>query len=284
MQIREIKIGNITIGGNNPFVLMAGPCVLENEELALQIAGQLKELCQKLDIPLIFKASYDKANRTSGDSYRGPGLEKGLEILARVKQATGLPVLSDVHEVGQVKAAARVLDVLQIPALLCRQTDLIVAAAETGRVLHLKKGQFMAPQDMAYALEKAAGTGNQNLLLGERGSCFGYNNLVVDMRSLPIMRQLGYPVVFDATHSVQLPSAAKGVSGGERQWVSYLSRAAVATGVDALFWEVHPQPEQARCDGPNSLPLAQIVPLLSQLKQIDQLVKKDSSLSPWGEG
>ncbi len=274
---REVKVGEVTLGGNRPLVLIAGPCVLEDEALALQIARQLQEICRQVGVPLIFKASFDKANRTSGDSYRGPGLKKGLEILARVKQATGLPVLSDVHEVGQVEAAARVLDVLQIPALLCRQTDLIVAAAQTGRVLHLKKGQFMAPQDMAYALEKAAGTGNQNLLLGERGSCFGYNNLVVDMRSLPIMRQLGYPVVFDATHSVQLPSAAKGVSGGERQWVSYLSRAAVATGVDALFWEVHPQPEQARCDGPNSLPLAQIAPLLAQLNQIDQWVKLKSS-------
>ncbi len=247
--------------------------MLEDEALALQIARRLQEICREVGVPLIFKASFDKANRTSIGSYRGPGLEKGLDILAKVKQTTGLPVISDVHEVRQIETAARVLDIIQIPAMLSRQTDLIVNAAKTGKAVHLKKGQFMSPQDMSHALKKAVDAGNKKVLLGERGSCFGYNNLVVDMRSLPIMRQLGCPVVFDATHSVQLPSAAGGASGGERQWVSYLSRAAVAAGTDALFWEVHPQPEKARCDGPNSLPLSEIAPLLSQLKSIDTIIK-----------
>ena len=233
----------------------------------------MQEICQRLGVPLIFKASFDKANRTSIESYRGPGLEKGLRILARVKQVTGLPLLTDVHEVWQVKPAAQVVDVIQIPAFLCRQTDLVVAAAASGKAVHLKKGQFMAPGDMIHSLKKAASSGNHNLLLGERGTCFGYHNLVVDMRSLPIMRRLGYPVVFDATHSVQLPGAGAGVSAGQRQWVPCLSRAAVAVGVDALFWEVHPEPESARCDGANSLPLSGVAPLLEQLKRIDQVLK-----------
>ncbi|MBI5787437.1 MAG: 3-deoxy-8-phosphooctulonate synthase [Candidatus Schekmanbacteria bacterium] len=271
---REIQIADITIGGNRPMALIAGPCVLEKEELTLQIAQELKQICAQLNVPLIFKASFDKANRTSVSSYRGLEIEKGLEILSKVKQVTGLPLISDVHEVWQVDLVAPVLDVLQIPALLSRQTDLIVAAAASGKAVHIKKGQFMAPQDMIYTLNKATSTGNHNILLGERGTTFGYNNLVVDMRSLPIMRRLGYPVVFDATHSVQLPSMSGGVSGGQREWVSYLSRAAVAIGIDVLFWEVHPNPDQALCDGPNSLVLSQLYPLLSQLVQIDNLVKK----------
>lgn len=273
MNTKIIKIKDISIGGNNPFALIAGPCVLEDEELTLEIAGQLKDICQKLNVPLIFKASFDKANRTSVTSFRGPGLEAGLEILSKVKRATGLPVVSDIHEAWQAKEVAEILDIIQLPALLCRQTDLIVAAAQTGKPVFIKKGQFVSPSDMTFAVNKAVSTGNENIMLGERGTSFGYNNLVVDMRSLPIMRNMGYPVVFDATHSVQLPSAAAGVSGGDRKWVSYLSRAALAMGIDALFWEVHPNPDKARCDGPNSLPLGEISQILIQLKQIDNIIK-----------
>mgnify|MGYP001315104604 CR=1 FL=1 len=275
--IRSIAAGPVTVGGEQPLVLIAGPCVIENEEHALRIAVSLAEMAEQVGGKLIFKASYDKANRTSVLSYRGPGLEAGLEILAKVKRETGLPVLSDVHDVSQVAAAAEVLDVLQIPAFLSRQTDLLVAAGKTGKVVNIKKGQFQAPWDVENAVGKVQSTGNDQILLTERGASFGYNNLVTDMRSLVIMRQTGCPVVFDATHSVQLPGGAGSSSGGQREFVAPLSRAAVATGIDALFWEVHDAPEMALCDGPNSLPLSDVAQLWKQMLALDKLVKKGLS-------
>lgn len=275
--IRSIAAGPVTVGGDQPLVLIAGPCVIENEEHTLRIAASLAEMAEQVGGKLIFKASYDKANRTSVLSYRGPGLEAGLEILARVKQETGLPVLSDVHDVSQVAAAAEVLDVLQIPAFLSRQTDLLVAAGKTGKVVNIKKGQFQAPWDVKNAVGKVQSTGNDQIILTERGASFGYNNLVTDMRSLVIMRQTGCPVVFDATHSVQLPGGAGNSSGGQREFVAPLSRAAVATVIDALFWEVHDSPEMALCDGPNSLPLSDVAQLWQQMLALDKLVKKGLS-------
>lgn len=257
--------------GDGGLVMIAGPCVIESAATTLEIASTLKEYAQQLALPLIFKASYDKANRTSVFSFRGPGLTGGLEILARVREEIGLPVLSDVHEVWQVEPAAQVLDVLQIPAFLCRQTDLLQAAARTGKPLNIKKGQFLAPWDLAPVVEKVTATGHQHLLLTERGTLLGYNNLVVDFRSLPILRNLGYPVVMDVTHSVQLPGGRGNASGGQREFIPYLARAALAVGVDALFMEVHPDPDRARCDGPNSLPLNQVLPLWRQLRELHAL-------------
>jgi 2-dehydro-3-deoxyphosphooctonate aldolase (KDO 8-P synthase) len=254
--------------GQGRLAFIAGPCVIESLQLVLEVAWALKEYAQALDAALIFKASYDKANRTAGASFRGPGLHRGLEILARVKEEVGLPILADVHEVAQVQPAAQVLDVLQIPAFLCRQTDLIQAAARTGKPLNLKKGQFLAPWDMAQAAAKAAAVGNEAVLLTERGTMFGYNNLVVDFRSLPIMRALGFPVVMDITHSVQLPGGQGSCSGGDRRFIPALGRAAVAVGVDAVFMEVHPDPDRALCDGPNSLPLAQVPRLWQELLEL----------------
>jgi len=254
--------------------MIAGPCVIESAGLTLEIARALKGYAAELGLPLIFKASYDKANRTSLTSFRGPGLAQGLEILARVKEETGLPVLSDVHQAAEVEPAARVLDVLQIPAFLCRQTDLVVAAAATGKAVNIKKGQFMAPWDMGQAVDKAFSTGNRKVLLTERGAMFGYNNLVVDFRSLPILRRLGCPVVLDVTHSVQLPGGQGTCSGGQREFIPALARAGVAVGVDALFMEVHPDPERALCDGPNSLPLAQVLPLWRQLQALHRLIRE----------
>ena len=273
MSVREISIGNLRMGGNNPLVLIAGPCVIESEEKTLATASALKEICSALGVGLVFKASYDKANRTSVDSFRGPGLEEGLRILDRVKEVHALPVLSDVHDISQVEPAAKVLDVIQIPAFLSRQTDLLVAAGKTGRVVNVKKGQFMAPLDMKNAVGKVESTGNSNIILTERGASFGYNNLVTDMRSLVIMRELGCPVVFDATHSVQLPGGAGTVSAGQRQFVGDLSRAAVAIGIDGLFWEVHEDPEKALCDGPNSLYLSDVGQMLEKILAIDKLIK-----------
>ena len=270
---QEVAIGNVVLGGNRPLVLIAGPCAIEDEGLTLRIAEYLQKLCAELGIGLIFKASYDKANRTSVTSFRGPGLEEGLRILARVRRELDLPVLSDVHDVSQVAAAAEVLDVIQIPAFLSRQTDLLVAAGETGKAVNVKKGQFLAPWDMKNAVGKIESTGNRHILLTERGASFGYNNLVVDMRSLVIMREMGYPVIFDATHAVQLPGGAGGASSGQRQYVGALSRAAVATGIDALFWEVHEDPDRALCDGPNCLPLAQLKQSLQEVMAIDRIVK-----------
>jgi len=253
--------------------MIAGPCVIESAELTLAIARTLKDYAAELNLPLIFKASFDKANRTSLTSFRGPGLVKGLEILARVKDEVGLPVLSDVHQVTDVTPAAEVLDVLQIPAFLCRQTDLLVAAAATGKAVNIKKGQFMAPWDMAPVVDKVFATGNRRVLLTERGAMFGYNNLVVDFRSLPILRSLGCPVVLDVTHSVQLPGGKGTCSGGQKEYIPLLARAGVAAGVDALFMEVHPDPEHAFCDGPNSLPLAQVLPLWRHLAALHRLIR-----------
>ena len=250
----KIQIADFVIG-DGTLLLIAGPCVIESAAATLEIARTLRDYARELDLPLIFKASFDKANRTSYSSYRGPGLETGLEILARVKAEVGLPVLSDVHQVSDVAPAAGVLDVLQIPAFLCRQTDLLVAAARTGKVVNIKKGQFLAPWDMQPVMEKVRAAGNDRIILTERGVTFGYNNLVVDFRSLPLMRGLGCPVVLDVTHSVQLPGGQGTCSGGQREFIAPLARAAVAVGVDGLFMEVHPDPAQALCDGPNSLPL-----------------------------
>lgn len=271
---RPTQVGNITIGGGAPLALIAGPCVIEDEPQTLYIARQLKELATKCRIPLIFKASFDKANRSSADSFRGPGMKPGLDILSQVKTETGLPIITDVHQTDQVAPVAEVADIIQIPALLSRQTDLLTETAKAGKPIHIKKGQFMAPWDMQNVVDKLEKAGNSQILLGERGTSFGYNNLVVDMRSLCIMRDLGYPVVFDATHAVQLPSGKGKSSGGQREFVYPLSRAAVAIGIDALFWEVHPEPEKARCDGPNSLPLHQLYELIGILKDIDSLIKE----------
>ena len=260
--------------GDGGLVMIAGPCVIESADAALEIARALKEMARELSLPLIFKASYDKANRTSVTSFRGPGLKAGLEILGRVKAETGLPVLSDVHQVAEVEPAAQVLDVLQIPAFLCRQTDLVVAAAKTGKVVNIKKGQFLAPWDLGPVVEKARSTGNEKIILTERGASFGYNNLVVDFRSLPIMRGLGCPVVLDVTHSVQLPGGQGSCSGGQREFIPHLARAGVAVGVDGLFMEVHSDPDRARCDGPNSLPLKEVLPLWRELKALQELIQQ----------
>jgi 2-dehydro-3-deoxyphosphooctonate aldolase (KDO 8-P synthase) len=271
---KEITIRDITIGGNRPFVLIAGPCVIESEGSTLEAAARLKQITADLGIPFIFKSSYDKANRSSAKSYRGPGLAEGLRILGRVKQELDLPVLSDVHRFEELGPAAEVLDVIQIPAFLCRQTDFVIEAAKTGRVVNIKKGQFLAPWDIKNAAEKAASTGNDKIMITERGVSFGYNNLVADMRALPIMRELGWPVVFDATHAVQLPGAGGTASSGDRKFVPHLTRAAAAAGVDALFMEVHACPDKALCDGPNMLSLDELPALLKQAQEIDIIVKK----------
>lgn len=280
---QPVCIGNLTLG-DGQLALIAGPCVIESAALTLEVAHALKEAAREVGVPLIFKASYDKANRTSLSSFRGPGLKAGLEILARVREETGLPVLSDVHQVSEVAPAAQVLDVLQIPAFLCRQTDLIVAAARSGRPLNLKKGQFLAPWDMGPVVEKATAAGAAGLLLTERGSSFGYNNLVVDFRGLAIMRGLGWPVILDVTHAVQLPGGQGSCSGGQREFVPLLARAGVAAGVDGLFMEVHPAPERALCDGPNSLPLAQVPALWRELRDLHQFCRRQREGQEGGEG
>lgn len=264
---------NIVFGGNNPFVLIAGPCVIESEELVMQVAEQVKEITTKLGIPYVFKASFDKANRSSIHSNRGPGLEKGLEILAKVKERYGLPVTSDVHESYQAEAAGEVLDILQIPAFLCRQTDLLVAAAKTGKIVNVKKGQFLAPWDMKNVVTKLEESNAKGILLTERGSTFGYNNLVVDMRSLVTMGELGAPVVFDATHSVQIPGGNGTSTGGKREFVPYLSQAAAAVGISSIFMEVHPNPDEAWSDGPNMVKLHELEEVLKPIKAIDEIVK-----------
>jgi 2-dehydro-3-deoxyphosphooctonate aldolase (KDO 8-P synthase) len=271
---REIFIGGVRIGGTNPLALIAGPCVIESESATLETAERLKKITADLGVPFIFKSSYDKANRSSVRSYRGPGLREGLKVLARVKHELDLPLLSDIHRFEEITPAAEVLDVIQIPAFLSRQTDLLVEVAKTGRVVNIKKGQFLAPWDIKNAIEKAESTGNRNILITERGVSFGYNNLIVDFRSLPMMRGLGYPVVFDATHSVQLPGGAGTASSGDRQYVAPLTRAAVATGVDALFMEVHACPDKALCDGPNMMSLDELPDLLRQAQEIDRIVKQ----------
>lgn len=266
--MKQVKVKNITIGDKNPLVLIAGPCVIESETSCLQAAQKLKDICAKAAIPFIFKSSYDKANRLSLDSYRGPGLDKGLEILHKVKQKVKVPVISDVHCCDEVGPASEVLDILQIPALLSRQTDLLVEAARSGKPVNIKKGQFIAPWDIAPIIKKAESCGNTSIILTERGFSFGYNNLVTDFRSLAIMRNTGYPVIYDATHSVQLPGGKGGCSGGQREFVAGLSRAAVAAGCDGLFMEVHPTPDSAPCDGPNMIDYKQLELLLRQVTAI----------------
>jgi 2-dehydro-3-deoxyphosphooctonate aldolase (KDO 8-P synthase) len=270
--MRKINIGDIEIGGGAPLALIAGPCVIENEEMTVKIARDLKRIAEDVGIPLIFKASYDKANRTSRDAYRGPGLVRGLEILKRIREEVGVPVLSDVHRFEEIAPAAAILDVLQVPAFLCRQTDFIVEIGRCAKTVNIKKGQFLAPWDMAHVVEKVAAV-NDNILLTERGASFGYNNLVVDFRSFPILRKTGFPVIFDATHSVQLPGGVGKASGGDRGMVPCLARAAVAAGVDGLFFEVHPDPDRALCDGPNSLALDTLPELLATLMKIDAAVR-----------
>ena len=264
----------IKIGGGNPLVFIAGPCVIEGHEITLRIAEKLKKVASALSIPLIFKSSYDKANRTSIDSYRGPGLLEGLRILDEIRVNLRLPVLSDVHRFEEIERAANVLDILQVPAFLCRQTDFVTEIARTKKIINLKKGQFLAPWDMKNIIEKIHSVDNDQILLTERGTSFGYNSLVADMRSLPVMKGLGYPVVFDATHSVQLPGGKGKVSGGQREFVPYLSRAAVAVGIDAIFMEVHEDPDRALCDGPNSISMDSLPELLGQLKKINDIVKE----------
>jgi len=272
---REVVIGpGFSIGGGAPLALIAGPCAIESQQHALEMATALKEVTAAAGVPFIYKSSYDKANRTSVDGYRGPGLSAGLSVLQRVKEDVGVPVLSDVHEMEQVTAGAEVLDVLQIPAFLCRQTDLLLAAGRTGKPVNIKKGQFLAPWDMQHVARKIDSTANPRILLTERGASFGYNNLVADMRSLAIMRAFGYPVVFDATHSVQLPGGAGGASSGQREFVPALTRAAVGVGIDALFIEVHADPDRAPSDGPNMLKLADLPALLSQVVAIDAIVRQ----------
>ncbi len=272
--VKSLNIGKIKIGGKSPFVLIAGPCVIENKELALKTAMAIKRIAAKVKVPFIFKASYDKANRTSVSSFRGPGIQRGLEILAEIKKTVKVPVLSDVHSVEEVDRAAEVLDILQIPAFLCRQTDLLIAAGKTGRVVNIKKGQFLAPADIKQAIKKIEHTGNKKILLTERGTSFGYNNLITDFRSLAIMGKTGYPVVFDATHSVQQPGGLGNISGGNSEYVPLLARCGVAAGCDAVFMEVHPDPKKALSDGPNMLALNKLEKLLVDLKAIDKIAKR----------
>lgn len=273
MATREVHVNSVTIGGDRSLVLVAGPCVIEGEEVTLRIAKRIKEIASTIGMGLIFKSSYDKANRSSLHSYRGPGFDEGLRILRRVKEELHLPLLSDVHRFEEIERASALLDVIQVPAFLCRQTDFIMEVAKTGRAINIKKGQFLAPWDICNVIEKVTSTGNENVLLTERGTSFGYNNLVSDMRSLAIMRSFGYPVVYDATHSVQLPGAGGDRSGGQRELVPQLARAATATGIDALFMEVHEDPSRALCDGPNTLSLDEVGSLLAQVKEIDRIVK-----------
>jgi 2-dehydro-3-deoxyphosphooctonate aldolase (KDO 8-P synthase) len=267
-----VKIQNLTLKASGPLFLISGPCVIEDEETTLKAARFLEVLARKLEMPVIFKSSYDKANRTSIESFRGLGLDEGLAVLTKVKNTTGLPILSDVHQVSEIQRAAEVLDVIQIPAFLSRQTDLILEAARTRRAVNIKKGQFLSPWDMEQAILKAQAVGNQNILLTERGSFFGYHNLVADMRSIAIMKRFGYPVVFDATHSVQLPGGRGESSGGQREFVAPLARAAIAAGADGIFLEIHPDPDSALCDGPNSLPFEHVEPLLVMLTKLHQVV------------
>ena len=271
---RKIAVGALQIGGGLPLAVIAGPCVIESKDSALRHGAALKAASDRVGVPYIFKSSYDKANRSSLHSFRGPGLENGLEILAAVKEKIGVPVLTDVHEIDQVERVKAVADVLQIPAFLCRQTEFVLAVAKSGKVVNVKKGQFLAPWDMRNVVEKIRSVGNEQILLTERGASFGYNNLVSDMRSLVVMRELGYPVVFDATHSLQLPGGLGNASGGERKYIPALARAGVAAGIDALFMEVHEDPVHALSDGPNSLMLKDFEGLLRIIKHVDAIVKE----------
>jgi len=270
---RIVRVGDIEIGNQRPFVLIAGPCQIESRGHALEVAAALRDLAAETGVRIIYKSSYDKANRTSVGAQRGVGMAQGLAILAEVRESTGLPVLTDVHAADQCAPAAESVDVLQIPAFLCRQTDLLLAAGETGRTINVKKGQFLAPWDMRHVAAKITSTGNHNILLCERGASFGYNTLVTDFRGLPIMAQTGYPVVFDATHSVQQPGGQGGSSGGQREFAPVLARAALAVGVAAVFIETHPDPDQAPSDGPNMIPLREMPALIRRLKAFDALAK-----------
>ena len=273
MENKLVKCGKLNISNSSPFTLIAGPCQLENEKHALEVANELKKITEKLSIGLIYKTSFDKANRTSIKGKRGVGLDKALPIFDKIRKDVGIPVLTDVHTAEQCEIVSKHVDVLQIPAFLCRQTDLLIAAAKTGKVVNVKKGQFLAPWDMVNVTKKIEESGNKNILVTERGASFGYNTLVSDMRSLPIMAKNGYPVVFDATHSVQQPGGMGKKSGGQREYVEYLARAAIAVGVAAVFMETHPDPDNAPSDGPNMVPLSQMPRLLKQLSQIDKLIK-----------
>ncbi len=270
--MKKVKIQNIEIGGGNPFVLIAGPCVIENEKITISTANEIKKITDELGIPFIFKSSYKKANRTSLNSFTGLETESALKILEKIGNEFKLPLVTDIHTSEEAKAAAEVVDILQIPAFLCRQTDLLIAAGETGKAVNIKKGQFLAPEDMKHAAEKVASTGNEKILLTERGTTFGYHNLVVDMRSLIIMRELGFPVVMDATHSVQIPSQG-GISGGQPKFIPALARAAAAVGIDALFMEVHPDPIKALSDSGSQFPLSELKNFLIQIQKIDSVIK-----------
>jgi 2-dehydro-3-deoxyphosphooctonate aldolase (KDO 8-P synthase) len=272
--VTPLKVADVTFGGDSPFVLIAGPCVIESERHCVDLAGRLADVTRRLGVPFIFKASFDKANRTSGKSFRGPGLTAGLQVLASIKANLNVPVLTDIHEAAQAAPAAEVVDVLQIPAFLCRQTDLLVAAAKTGRAVNIKKGQFLAPGDIKHAVDKVVGAGNPRVVVTERGTSFGYHDLVVDIRALPIMRGLGVPVVFDATHSLQLPGGGDGVTAGLAQYIEPLASAGVAAGVDGVFLEVHDDPAHARSDAQNALRLDLLEPLLRRLSAIDAVVKR----------
>jgi 2-dehydro-3-deoxyphosphooctonate aldolase (KDO 8-P synthase) len=274
---REISLGKLRLGGGNALFLIAGPCVIESEPHARMMAERVAKIAGDAGIPYIFKASYDKANRSSIQGFRGPGVGEGLRILAKIKHDLRLPILTDIHEASQAAPAAEVADILQIPAFLARQTDLLLAAANTGRIVNIKKAQFLSPWDMKNVAEKVASSGNQNILLTERGASFGYNNLVVDMRSFAVLRKFGYPVVFDVTHSLQLPGGLGHASGGQPEFIQTLARAGVATGVDGLFLETHDDPAAALSDGPNALPLAQLPEVLSRVKEISELVRQWSN-------
>jgi len=265
---KEITIGNRKLGGNNPLFIIAGPCVIESEDVVFYTAEKLKEICRQVELPLVFKSSYDKANRTSLSSFRGPGIERGLQVLSDVRSRFSIPVISDVHTMEEIKPASQVLDALQIPAFLSRQTDLILAASRTGKPVNIKKGQFLAPWDIKNIIDKFTSTGNQDIFITERGTSFGYNNLVVDFRGLSIMRSFGYPLVYDVTHSLQLPGGKGSSSGGQREFAEPLARAAVAAGVDGLFIEVHPEPDRALCDGPNMISIDTMPGLLKMVKSI----------------
>lgn len=274
-----MKLCGFEAGPEHPFFLIAGPCVIESEQLAIDTAGALKEICSRLEIPLVYKSSFDKANRTSGDSFRGLGVDEGLRILAEVKRQVGLPVLTDVHEDTDISAVATVVDVMQTPAFLCRQTNFVHRVASAGIPVNLKKGQFLSPWEMKNVVAKARSTGNEKIMVCERGASFGYNNLVSDMRSLAVLRETGCPVVFDATHSVQLPGGQGGSSGGQREFVPVLARAAVAVGVAGLFMETHPEPDSAMSDGPNAWPLGQIEGLLETLRELDAVSKRNALMT-----
>jgi 2-dehydro-3-deoxyphosphooctonate aldolase (KDO 8-P synthase) len=272
--VKPIQVGGITIGGGAPLVLIAGPCVIESENHAIETALAVRDVARRVGVPYVFKASYDKANRTSGDSFRGPGLRDGIRVLARVREAAGVPILTDIHEPSHAEPAATVADILQIPAFLSRQTDLLVAAAATGRVVNIKKGQFLAPDDMRHAISKVVAAGNARVIVTERGFAFGYHNLVVDMRTFPILRKLGCPVVYDVTHSLQLPGAGDGVTAGQAEFIEPLASAGVATGIDGIFMEVHERPERAKSDAQNALRLSLLEPLLTRLVRIHAIARE----------